>query len=84
MDIIIVLSQLASLVALVVALVMVRLHKPAELVSDTDRLEQIMNAIDEVSNPIVLDMLEIIVQQRRILCYVEHTERTTRLVKGCS
>lgn len=84
MDMIIVLSQLASLVALVVALVMVRLHKPAEPVSDTDRLEQVMNAIDEVSNPIVLDMLEILVQQRRILCYVELTERTTRLARGCS
>ena len=85
MDYFIVLCQLVSLVSLVAALIMGRMDEAADVVpSDTDRLEQMMKLIDLESNSYTLDMLEILIQQRRILCYVERVERTTRLASGTS
>jgi len=88
MDYFIVLCQLVSLVSLVAALIMCRTDKAADKLepelSDYDRLDLIMKLIDQESNSYTLDMLEILVQQRRILCYVERVERTARLASGTS
>jgi len=86
MDYFIVLCQLVSLVSLVAALIMYLMDKAADTLdyelSDTDRLDQLMKLIDLESNSYTLDMLEILVQQRRILCYVERVEGLARLQKG--
>ena len=88
MDYFIVLCQLVSLVSLVAALIMGRRVEAADKLvtelSDSDRLDLTMHLIDLEINSYTLDMLEILIQQRRILCYVERVERTTRLHKGRS